>query len=185
MKCRFKWSRENQTVALATTTNSDLMGFRRAGSRIAGSPASAIAVQTAGRSAASHGRDPAVFGQTDGSRKARVLVVDDSPAIMRIVRARAWRTRRLKSSRPVAVPRQSNVVMQSRPDAIVLAVVLPDGCGLATFERIRQLDPTIPVIFITASNRSVTAIEAMRLGCLITSSNRWTLRSYARRWHAP
>src|SRR6185437_3538631 len=41
---------------------------------------------------------------------------------------------------------------------------LPDMSGLETFERIHQLDPRIPVIFITGHGTTATAIEAMRLG---------------------
>ena len=37
-----------------------------------------------------------------------------------------------------------------RPDAVILDVRLPDMSGLDAFDRIRQLDPRLPVIIITA-----------------------------------
>jgi two-component system nitrogen regulation response regulator GlnG len=46
----------------------------------------------------------------------------------------------------------------------IVDIVLPDGSGLETFERIQQLDAKMPVIFITAGGTSDTAIEAMKLG---------------------
>jgi nitrogen regulation protein NR(I) len=49
-------------------------------------------------------------------------------------------------------------------DVVLLDVMLPDLPGLETFQRIRQIDPKIPVIFITAGAESDTAIDAMKLG---------------------
>ena len=44
--------------------------------------------------------------------------------------------------------------------------MLPGVSGLDLFERIRRIDERVPVIFITASGESDTAIEAMKLGAL-------------------
>jgi two-component system nitrogen regulation response regulator GlnG len=51
-------------------------------------------------------------------------------------------------------------------DVAVLDVLLPDGNGLDVLERIRQVDPTLPVIFVTSGSDSSTAIQAMKLGAL-------------------
>jgi two-component system nitrogen regulation response regulator GlnG len=50
------------------------------------------------------------------------------------------------------------------PDAILLDVHLPDLSGLEAYQRIRQLDARIPVIFITWAATADTAIEAMKEG---------------------
>jgi nitrogen regulation protein NR(I) len=50
------------------------------------------------------------------------------------------------------------------PDVILLDVRLPDLSGLEVYQRLRQIDARIPVIFITATTTSETAIEAMRQG---------------------
>ncbi|MBX9792318.1 MAG: sigma-54 dependent transcriptional regulator [Pirellulales bacterium] len=52
------------------------------------------------------------------------------------------------------------------PDVVMLDVMLPDESGLETFQRLVQADPKVPVVFITASNTSDTAIEAMKLGAV-------------------
>ncbi len=50
------------------------------------------------------------------------------------------------------------------PDVVLLDVMLPQTSGLEVFERIRKFDAKLPVIFITASGDSETAIEAMKGG---------------------
>ncbi len=50
------------------------------------------------------------------------------------------------------------------PDVLLLDIMLPNTSGLELAEQIRKLDPKLPVIFITASDESDVAIEAMALG---------------------
>jgi len=59
-----------------------------------------------------------------------------------------------------------DTVRQERPDAVVLDVMLPDQTGLEVFQKIRDIDSRLPVIFITSGGASSTAIEAMQLGAL-------------------
>jgi two-component system nitrogen regulation response regulator GlnG len=51
-----------------------------------------------------------------------------------------------------------------RPDVVILDVGLPDLSGLETFRQLHHLDARVPVIFITGSGTTATAIEAMSLG---------------------
>ncbi|MEO2091213.1 MAG: sigma-54 dependent transcriptional regulator [Gemmataceae bacterium] len=51
-----------------------------------------------------------------------------------------------------------------RPDAIVLDVHLPDADGLRTFDRIKLVDASTPVILITGHGTTDLAIEAMKRG---------------------
>ncbi len=50
------------------------------------------------------------------------------------------------------------------PDAILLDLRLPDLSGLEVYRRLRQLDARIPVIFITATSDTDSAIEATKQG---------------------
>jgi DNA-binding NtrC family response regulator len=50
------------------------------------------------------------------------------------------------------------------PDVILLDIILPDLDGLRVLERIKQSDPDIIVIMITATKTVKTAVEAMKLG---------------------
>ena len=50
------------------------------------------------------------------------------------------------------------------PDVILLDLGLPDQSGLEVYQRIRQIDARIPVIFITMAKGADAAIEAMKEG---------------------
>jgi two-component system nitrogen regulation response regulator GlnG len=50
------------------------------------------------------------------------------------------------------------------PDVVLLDLRLPDLSGLEVYQRIRQVDARIPVLFITAATAAHHAIEAMKEG---------------------
>jgi two-component system nitrogen regulation response regulator GlnG len=51
-----------------------------------------------------------------------------------------------------------------RPNAMILDVRLPDLSGLDVFERVKEIDPRLPVIIVTAYASTDTAINAMKRG---------------------
>jgi two-component system nitrogen regulation response regulator GlnG len=51
-----------------------------------------------------------------------------------------------------------------RPDVVLLDVDMPELSGMEAFRRLHALDPRVPVIFVTGSGSTDTAIEAMALG---------------------
>ncbi len=55
-------------------------------------------------------------------------------------------------------------VAREKPDAVILDVRLPDMSGLDVFDRIRAVDPRLPVVIVTAHGSTDTAIEAMKRG---------------------
>ena len=92
-----------------------------------------------------------------------VLVVDDSPSTVCMLRE-VLEEVGIEVLSAGCGAEALQVIASRHPDVVILDIVLPDQSGLASFERIQQLDSTIPVIFITALGTSDTAIEAMRLG---------------------
>ena len=60
----------------------------------------------------------------------------------------------------MALPR----VQADAPDAILLDLLLPDQTGLEVYEKIREFDARIPVIFITIAKSAEAAIDAMKRG---------------------
>lgn len=94
-----------------------------------------------------------------------ILVVDDEPADLGLV-SRALEKLDHHVVAATTAKECLSAVRQTSPDVIVLDVLLPDGNGLDILEKIRKCDDRVPVIFVTSSNESGTAIQAMKLGAL-------------------
>ena len=94
---------------------------------------------------------------------ATVLVVDDDPSVLNLFK-------KIFRDSPVTILTASSaadgmqLISDHRPDVAILDIVLPDRSGLELFRRIAAVDAKLPVIFITATGTSDTAIEAMKLG---------------------
>jgi two-component system nitrogen regulation response regulator GlnG len=93
-----------------------------------------------------------------------ILLIDDEPdealAFLRtIVRDTAT---------PIEVARTGEegvrTLAAKRPDVVLLDLNLPDLSGLEVYHQLRQIDARCPIIFITASNMTDHAIEAMKQG---------------------
>jgi nitrogen regulation protein NR(I) len=93
----------------------------------------------------------------------KLLIVDDEPGILYSLKAA------LETDDTVIVTAQTAglgiaAVAKEKPDAVILDVRLPDMSGLDAFDRIRAIDPRLPVIIVTAHGGTETAIEAMKRG---------------------
>jgi two-component system nitrogen regulation response regulator GlnG len=56
------------------------------------------------------------------------------------------------------------LINEKQPDVVLLDIELPEISGFEAFDKIKALDSKLPVIYITGSGTSNTAIEAMKLG---------------------
>jgi two-component system nitrogen regulation response regulator GlnG len=94
---------------------------------------------------------------------ARLLVIDDEPNVLYSLET-ALRSNALEVT--VAETGRDGIdqVRKTPPDVVLLDVRLGDMAGLDVFDRIREIDPRLPVIFITAFATTETAIEAMKRG---------------------
>ncbi|MFI5372643.1 MAG: sigma-54-dependent transcriptional regulator, partial [Candidatus Eisenbacteria bacterium] len=95
--------------------------------------------------------------------RTTVLVVDDEllirKSLAKVLRARGC---------PVEVASNGaeglEKVTEVRPQVMILDMRLPDTDGLSVLRRVRQLDPLLQVIVITAFGDVQTAVDAMKLG---------------------
>jgi DNA-binding NtrC family response regulator len=95
--------------------------------------------------------------------KLSVLVVDDEllirKSLAKVLRARGY-TVELASTGAEGLQKVGEV----RPQAMILDMRLPDTDGLSVLRRVRQIDPLLQVIVITAFGDVQSAVDAMKLG---------------------
>ena len=93
---------------------------------------------------------------------ARILVVDDDPAIVRSVRraleARDYSVRTLSDGLEV-LP----VLREFRPEAILLDLVLPGADGIAVCRMVRA-ESTVPILLLSAIGDDAKKVEALDEG---------------------
>jgi len=90
-------------------------------------------------------------------------VVDDDRSILRLVE-KSMTSDELQVLTAGNAEDGLSMLRDSCPDVMLLDIMLPEKSGLEIARAIKKSDPKLPVIFITASNDSDLAIEAMKLG---------------------
>jgi DNA-binding response OmpR family regulator len=92
-----------------------------------------------------------------------ILVVDDEPAIVTVVRERLEREG--FAVRAVASGEEALAHMDADPaDLVVLDVMLPGMDGFEVLRRLRGASHTVPVIVLTARDEDVDKIVGLELG---------------------
>ena len=94
----------------------------------------------------------------------RVLLVDDDPAMILDQVTHALGPQGMQIDVARTTEEGLRQVKAHLPDVVLLDVHLPDMSGLEAYQRIRQIDGRIPVIFITWAATADTAIHAMKEG---------------------
>jgi nitrogen regulation protein NR(I) len=98
------------------------------------------------------------------TRMATLLLIDDEPKLIfkqvsHVFAPRGYQIELVRSGSEAI-----SHIARGLTDVVLLDVVLPDMGGLEVYQRIRQIDARIPVIFVTQTTNTDTAIEAMRRG---------------------
>jgi len=94
---------------------------------------------------------------------SRILVIDDDRSVRHLI-AKAFEDSDVEVV-PAATAEDGMRLLGDHPlDVVLLDILLPEQSGLEIFEKIRSVDPKLPVIFITSLSSSDTAIKAMTLG---------------------
>jgi CheY-like chemotaxis protein len=90
----------------------------------------------------------------------RILVVDDEPEIRQVVteflESRGYRVLTAASGLEAVT-----AVQRDRPDLVLMDVMMPQMNGLQALQRIRQIDPGVGIIMLTAVEDEAIAREAM------------------------
>ena len=100
---------------------------------------------------------------TDNDRIPQVLVVDDEPNIRELVQV-ALKFHGCSVSTAGTGRDALRQAEASRPDLIVLDVMLPDLDGFEVCRRLRAAGNEVPVIFLTARDTSSDTVTGLTLG---------------------
>ncbi|MFE3002648.1 response regulator transcription factor [Nocardia sp. NPDC059246] len=100
--------------------------------------------------------------RVDGS-PITVLVVDDEPPLAELVslalRYEGWEVMTAGDGRTAVTKARS-----TRPDVVVLDLMLPDMTGLELLRKLRQQDPRLPVLLLTAKDSVEDRIAGLTAG---------------------
>ncbi len=92
-----------------------------------------------------------------------ILVVDDEEAIREVVstmlESKGYRCTAVSNGRAA-----QDQVKRTTPDLVLSDMIMPEMDGIKLLEWLRQYDPEIPVIMVTAIHDISTALEAIRRG---------------------
>src|SRR5262245_15839612 len=104
--------------------------------------------------------------------KGSVLIIDDDGAISESIQM-------LLVSEGMAVETASNgeeglsKIEENLYDLVLLDLMLPGKSGMDVYKDIRRVDPTLPVVIITAMGGIDTAVTAIKQGCYDYVTKPW------------
>jgi two-component system response regulator AtoC len=100
--------------------------------------------------------------EDEGGTMKSVLVVDDEVGTRESLRMI------LKNDYEVFLAKNAEeaflLAKERSPDVVLLDIILPDVDGMKVLEKLKQKDPDLIIIMITATRTVRTAVEAMKLG---------------------
>ncbi len=100
------------------------------------------------------------------SGKQKIMVVDDEPSIRKYLRTLLEVDGFEVETLPNGKEALKEVGAGSRPDFIILDVLMPEMDGLETLRQLMQMDRSLNVIMLSCANEVTTVVEAIRLGAL-------------------
>ncbi|MFQ5669343.1 MAG: sigma-54-dependent transcriptional regulator [Acidobacteriota bacterium] len=98
------------------------------------------------------------------TRTARILLIDDDAAGRNALRRALEKQGYRVEAHPAGAPAVARLEGGEEFDLVITDLRMPEMDGLQVLERVRQLDPELPVILITGFGTIENAVEAMHLG---------------------
>lgn len=92
----------------------------------------------------------------------RILIVDDEPALQRMVREILIQAG-YETDSALSCAQARALFSTAAPDAVLLDVMLPDGDGFSLFGQLRQLRD-VPVLFLSARDEDEARLRGLGLG---------------------
>ena len=100
------------------------------------------------------------------AEKQKIMVVDDEPSIRKYLRTLLEVDGFEVETLPNGKDALKEIGAGSRPDYIILDVLMPEMDGLETLRQLMQIDRSLNIIMLSCINEVTTVVEAIRLGAL-------------------
>ena len=95
----------------------------------------------------------------------KVLIVDDDKAFLSILSER-MQHRGMDVTTTASPVEALRIVETQSFDAIILDLMMPEMGGIEAFQRIKEKNPELQVIFLTGHPSVSTGVDAMKLGAV-------------------
>ncbi len=96
-------------------------------------------------------------------KKIELLLAEDEPALGQIIKE-SLETRNFRVTLCVNGEEAYSEFQKTKPQLLVLDVMMPKKDGFTLAKEIRQQDTTIPIIFLTAKSQTKDVVEGFSIG---------------------
>jgi DNA-binding response OmpR family regulator len=96
-------------------------------------------------------------------KKAKVLYVEDEVFLAKIV-SETLQTRGYEVVMEYDGGKATELFSKEKPDVCILDIMLPNKDGFAIADEIREKDPQVPIIFLSAKSQTSDVVNGFRLG---------------------
>jgi signal transduction histidine kinase len=100
--------------------------------------------------------------QTPTAARSKLLFIDDDPTVLASLNLLLGKQYETFSSS--TVKEGLRLFEEVHPEIVLLDLRLPDRSGIEALREIRRMDPTAPVVILTAYSTRIAAEESLRLG---------------------
>lgn len=97
-----------------------------------------------------------------GRPKHVILAVDDEPDMLTTFKAILGKTYDIKTAD--SGPASLDTIRKENIDLVLLDILMPRMDGIEVLRKIKEADPTVEVIIVTASKEIKSAVECMKMG---------------------
>ncbi|MDZ7347050.1 MAG: sigma-54 dependent transcriptional regulator, partial [candidate division KSB1 bacterium] len=93
-----------------------------------------------------------------------ILIVDDDKNICKMIEASLRKERKYEVSTALSGEACLKLIKEDLPDLVLLDIQMPGIDGIETLKRIKEEEPRLPVIMMTAHGTIERAVNSMKLG---------------------
>ncbi len=97
-------------------------------------------------------------------RRPKILIVDDDKNICKMIEASLRKERKYDINTALSGEACLKIIKEELPDLCLVDIQMPGIDGIETLKRIKEEDPRVPVIMMTAHGTIERAVNSMKLG---------------------